>query len=143
MSQTNSIHECFYDLFNQRFRRIHVAPDQDPRCFANIAIGAHSKPCQIHKDFVCIVVVKQSAIEDIPGPFLNRFEKYYISHETLLQTAMNHLQPCVRIIVQTAKEKVSHFVYYLCLRICVYTYIHVTYIPVHYFYVSCLSILLC
>ena len=120
MSQTNNIHESFYDLFNQRFRRIHVDPDQDPRCYANIAIGAHSKPCRVHKDFVCIVVVQQSEIEDIPGPFLNRFEKYHISHETLLQTAMNHLQPCVKIIVQTAKEKVSHFLCYLCLHICVY-----------------------
>ena len=109
MSQANNIHESFYDLFNQRFRRIHVDPDpdQDPNCYANIAIGAHSKPCRIHKDFVCIVVVQQSEIEDTPAPFLNRFEKYYISHETLLQTAMNHLPPCVRIIVQTAKEKVS------------------------------------
>ena len=108
MSQTNNIHESFYDLFNQRFRRIYVDnSDQDPRCYANIAIGAHSKPCRIHKDFVCIVVVQQSEIEDTPAPFLNRFEKYYISHETLLQTAMIHLPPCVRIIVQTAKKKVS------------------------------------
>ena len=125
MSQTNDIHESFYDLFNRKFRRIHVDPDQDPRCYANIAIGAHSKPCRIHKDFVCIVVVQQNEIEDIPGPFLNRFEKYYISHETLLQTAMNHLQPCVRIIVQTAKEKVCHFVCYLCLHIYVYTYMYI------------------
>ena len=39
MSQTDDIHESFYDLFNQRFRRIDD-PDHGPRYYTNIAIGA-------------------------------------------------------------------------------------------------------
>ena len=135
------MHESFYDLFNQRFRRIHVDPGQDPHCYANIAIGAHSKPCRIHKDFVCIIVVQQSEIEDTPAPFLNRFEKYYISHETLLQTAMNHLQPCVRVILQTAKEKVRPFVSRsVCHFICLSVYVVCTCADI---WVVCICILTC
>ena len=44
MSQTDDIHESFYDLFNQNFRRIDD-PEHGPRYFTNIAIGAHLKPC--------------------------------------------------------------------------------------------------
>ena len=106
MSQTDDIHESFYDLFNQRFRRIDD-PEHGPRYYANIAIGAHLRPCRVHPDFVCVVVVKQSEIESTPAPFLNRFEKYCISHETLLSTALNHLKPCMRIMLQTALEKVG------------------------------------
>ena len=106
MSQTDDIHESFYDLFNQRFRRIDD-PEHGPRYYANIAIGAHSKLCRVHPDFTCVVVVRQSEIDSTPAPFLNCFEKYYISHEMLLSTALSHLQPCVRIILQTAREKVS------------------------------------
>ena len=106
MSQTDDIHESFYDLFNQRFRRIDD-PEHGPRYYANIAIGAHLRPCRVHPDFVCVVVVKQTEINTTPAPFLNRFEKYCISHETLLNTALNHLKPCVRIMLQTALKKVS------------------------------------
>lgn len=105
MSQTDDIHESFYDLFNQRFRRIDD-PEHGPRYYANIAIGAHLKPCRVHGDFQCVVVVRQSEVQDTPAPFLNRFEKYYISHKTLLTTAMNHLPPCVRVLLTTAQNKV-------------------------------------
>ena len=106
LSQADEIHESFYDLFNQRFHRIND-PEHGPRYFANIAIGAYSKPCQVHPDFSCVVVIKKTEVNSVPPPFLNRFEKYFISHEMLLDTALNHLQPCVRIIIQTAREKVS------------------------------------
>ena len=107
LSQTDDIHESFYDLFNQRFRKINNPnPELSPLYYANIAIGAHLKPCRVHPNFSCIVVVKQAEVETTPAPFLNRFEKYYISHETLLDAVLSHLWPCLRIILQTAREKV-------------------------------------
>ena len=110
MSQTDDIHESFYDLFNQRFRRIDDPdPKRSPRYYTNIAIGPHLKPCRVDPKFSCIVVVKQTEVDTTPPPFLNRFEKYFISHEILLNTALNHLDPCVRIILQTAREKVRCF----------------------------------
>ena len=105
MSQTDDIHESFYDLFNQRFRRIDD-PEHGPRYYTNIAIGAHLKPSRVHPNFQCVVVVKNSEVEDTPSPFLNRFEKYFISHGNLLETALQNLPPCMAIMIQAAKEKV-------------------------------------
>lgn len=105
MSQTDDIHESFYDLFNQRFRRIDD-PEHGPRYYANIAIGAHSKPSRVHPSFQCVVVVKKSEIATTPAPFLNRFEKYLISHGSLLDASLQQLPPCMSILIQAAKEKV-------------------------------------
>ena len=109
MSQTDDIHESFYDLFNQRFRRIDD-PKNGPRYYANIAIGAHSKPSLVHPKFQCVVIVKKSEIEHTPGPFLNRFEKYLISHSSLLDATMQQLPPCMAILIHVAKEKVCLYV---------------------------------
>ena len=109
MTQTDDIHESFYDLFNQRFRVIDD-PTHGPRYYTNIAIGAHLKPCRVHPDFQCVVVVKKSEIVNTPKPFLNRFEKYCISHRSLLDTALSHLSPCLKVIVMTARAKAEEFV---------------------------------
>lgn len=106
MSQTDDIHESFYDLFNQRFRRIDD-PKKGPRYYTNIAIGAHLKPSRVHHKFQCIVVVKKSEIKDTPAPFLNRFEKYLITHSNLLDTALSQMDPCFVEIIKAAKDKVS------------------------------------
>ena len=106
MSQTDDIHESFYDLFNQRFRRIDD-PKNGPRYYANIAIGAHSKPSLVHPNFQCVVIVKKSEIKHTPARFLNRFEKYLISHSSLLDATLQQLPPCMAILIQVAKEKVG------------------------------------
>ena len=107
MSQTDDIHESFYDLFNQHFRRIDD-PEAGPRYFTNIAIGAHTKPSRVHQHFQCIVVIKESEIKNTPAPFLNRFEKYSVSYSDLLHLALGALPPCLRVIVNSALEKVSY-----------------------------------
>ena len=105
LSQTDDIHASFYDLFNQRFRRI---VDHDgTRYFANVAIGAHMKPSRVHSNFQCVVVMKRSEVDSTPAPFLNRFEKYLITHESLLETFLQSLPPCMAIIVQAARDKVT------------------------------------
>lgn len=106
MSQTDDIHESFYDLFNQRFRRIED-PKDGARYYANIAIGSHSKPSRVHPDFQCIVMVKKSEVKHTPAPFLNRFEKYLISHASMLEAILKHLPPCMAILIDAAKNKVS------------------------------------
>lgn len=105
MSQTDAVHESFYDLFNRRFHRIDAT--SGPRYYANISIGAHIKPCRVHPDFQCIVVVKKSELDSIPSPFLNRFEKYYLSHEQILAAAFNQLPPCLTKVLQAAQKKAS------------------------------------
>ena len=106
MSQTDDIHESFYDLFNQHFRRIDD-PEGGPRYFTNIAIGAHLKPSRVDQKFQCIVVVKESEIKNTPAPFLNRFEKYYISHTNLLNLVLDALPPCLKVIANDVYKKVS------------------------------------
>ena len=105
MSQTDDIHESFYDLFNQHFRRIDD-PEAGPRYFTNIAIGAHLKPSRVDQDFQCIVVIKESEIKNTPAPFLNRFEKYFISHRNLLNLVLDALPPCLRVITRVVSNKV-------------------------------------
>ena len=105
MSQTDPIHESFYDLFNHRFHRIDASSGR--RFYANIAIGAHIKPCRIHHHFQCIVIVKKSELESIPPPFLNRFEKYLLSHKLLLEAALSRLPPFITRVIHVAKKKVS------------------------------------
>lgn len=105
MSQTDDIHESFYDLFNLRFKRI-AGLEQGPRFYTNITIGAHSKPSRVHPNFQCVVVVKKSEIKDTPAPFLNRFEKYQISHKSLLESSMQCLSPAMATLIKTAKDKV-------------------------------------
>ena len=105
LSQTDDIHESFYDLFNQRFRRIDH--NKEPRYYANIAIGAYHKPSRVNHKFQCVVVIKKSEIHKHPSPFLNRFEKYSITHKDILDVVYSKLPKYLAFLISTAKEKVS------------------------------------
>ncbi len=105
MSQTDDIHESFYDLFNQHFRRIDFK--NDPRYYTNIAIGAHHKPSRVHSDFRCVVVIKQSEAKNTPGPFLNRFEKYCITHKDICERSVSNLPHYLSLLMENAKKKVK------------------------------------
>ena len=104
MFQTDSIHECFYDLFNQRFRCVTVKDEK--RYYANITKGTFSKLSRVSPDFQCVIVVKMSELSLTPNAFLNRFEKYYLSYKELLDVALGFLPPYFRTIIQNALEKV-------------------------------------
>ena len=106
MCQTDEIHESFYDLFNQRFRSI-TDSKHGTRYYTNVAIGAHSKLCRVNPKFQCIVVIKKSEVEDTPPPFLNRFEKYYLTHQSLLKTVLGKMPCNLRILLKVAQKKVS------------------------------------
>ena len=112
MSQTDEIHESFYDLFNQRFRRIED-PKHGTRFYANIAIGAHSKPCRVDPKFQCVVVVRESELHQTPAPFLNRFEKYRLTHKELLLTVKRCLAPCLCILLNTVYTKVTLYIIFI------------------------------
>lgn len=106
MCQTDRIHESFYDLFNQRFRTIPYV-EGESQYYVNIALGAFTKLSRVDPKFQCIVLIKKSELAQTPAPFLNRFEKYVVTHESLLDIAMNYLPPCVRIVISTVCIKVS------------------------------------
>ena len=121
MSQTDEIHESFYDLFNQRFRSIEDSK-HGTRFYANIAIGAHSKPCRVDPKFQCVVVVRESELHQTPAPFLNRFEKYRLTHKEVLLTVKQRFSPWVNILLDKAYAKVSSllslFLVWECVCVC-------------------------
>lgn len=106
MYQTEEIHECFYDLFNLRFRSIKVKGSADSRYYANVAIGGHIRPVRVNPEFKCIIVLKKSKMEETPAPFLNRFEKYQLSHELILDAVLHSYRGSIRHIVNKAFIKV-------------------------------------
>ncbi len=108
MCQTDEIHESFYDLFNKHFRCIED-PQSGTHHYANIAIGAHSGPCRVDPHFQCVVVISASELQDTPAPFLNRFEKYYLTHRSLLDSIFESMPPCLSIMLRSAYSKVSLF----------------------------------
>lgn len=107
MCQTEEIHECFYDLFNQRFNVINDPKTKKCHYYTNIAIGAHSKPCKVDPEFRCIVVVKEEDLSTTPLPFLNRFEKYRISHDVIYDLVLNTTPACAQRLVEAVLNKVS------------------------------------
>ena len=105
MLQTDDIHESFYDLFNRRFKRIDD-PVSGTRLYANIAIGAHLKPCRVDPKFQCIVAIKKTELNQTPAPFLNRFEKYFITHKNIYESVLKSLPAGFKLVVEAAYGKV-------------------------------------
>ena len=106
MCQSDSIFASFYDLFNQRFRKYYSEKEGPSSYYCNIAIGPHSKPSRVHKDFQCVIVIKKSEIDQTPAPLLNRFEKYLLSHTDILNSFVSKLPENMRKIIRAAQDKV-------------------------------------
>eukprot|EP01105_Mastigella_eilhardi_P018255 TRINITY_DN4218_c1_g1_i5.p1 TRINITY_DN4218_c1_g1~~TRINITY_DN4218_c1_g1_i5.p1 ORF type:complete len:4438 (+),score=1224.04 TRINITY_DN4218_c1_g1_i5:2312-15625(+) len=97
------ISTSFYDVLNKHFDVLRVLPPtegaaQDCRpafkYFANVAVGAISRPCFVHPDFRVIVHLPLTALASTPRPFLNRFEKYTLSVDSALdQFSAAYLSP--------------------------------------------------
>ncbi|KAJ1392836.1 hypothetical protein B484DRAFT_484496, partial [Ochromonadaceae sp. CCMP2298] len=73
LSQTGSINESFYDLFNQHFRKFEENSDRGLEVVyqANIAVGAYSRLCRVSQGFQCIVHLSLAELQVAPAPFLN------------------------------------------------------------------------
>ena len=105
--QTDSIHECFYELFNQRFRVVEDPKTKGLKLFTNISIGAHTKACRVDQRFQCVVVVPKEDLKSMPTAFLNRFEKYFISYDIAYQTIRTKLPPNLEAIINAVCFKVQ------------------------------------
>ena len=106
MCQTEQIHECFFDLFNQRYDVIYDPNSETHHYYANIAIGAHSKLCKVHPDFRCIVVIREADLPRTSLPFLNRFEKYRVSHDVLYRKVLDSTPQFAQLLIKTVYKKV-------------------------------------
>jgi ATPase family associated with various cellular activities (AAA) len=101
LSQTEPVNEAMYDLFNQRF---HVVGD---RLFANIAIGGISRRSLVRPSFECAVHVRESQLNLMPAPFLNRFEKYTLGTNDVLKAGWSRLGK-LAIVFGRARARASH-----------------------------------
>lgn len=54
------------------------------------------------------MLLKESELSATPAPFLNRFEKYRITYNSLIEECLTNLPPTMRIILETAVDKVTH-----------------------------------
>lgn len=90
-----TINTNFYDVFNRHFAEMISKNEKDETVtshFANVAVGATSKPCYVHPQFQIIVHMPQSEFEAAPLPFLNRFEKYILGYKELLNDKLNQMK---------------------------------------------------
>lgn len=103
LSQTEPINESFYDLFNQRFREV-TGRDGKVTLYANIAVGGISRRSLVRPDFECVVHVRESALVGLPAPFLNRFEKYRLTLEDVLEAGWSRLGSMAKIVAKAQKR---------------------------------------
>ena len=128
--QTDDIHESFYDLFNQHFRKVGGGKGKRTHFFANVASGSHSKPCKVNPAFQCVVIVKESELAQTPAPFLNRFEKYQITTHDMLDSAKGFLPKILKQALTNANGMVWNIFYTVQLPI--YSYCNSLTLPVTY-----------
>ena len=67
----------FYDLLNLRFQRIQLGDRLS--LAATVASGSYSVLVPVHPHFQLVVCIKAGDLDQTPLPFLNRFEKYYLT----------------------------------------------------------------
>ena len=103
LSQTEPVNESFYDLFNQNFRSL-INRDGEIALFANIAVGGISRRSLIRPSFQCILHVRKSELEELPAPLLNRFEKYKLTIEDVLDSGCRRLGGARRIFINARKR---------------------------------------
>ena len=67
--------------------------------------------CRVSPKFQCLVVIKDSDVKTTPAPYLNRFEKYSLTHSVLLEEILSSLPKRLRLIVKNAKQEVHMFIF--------------------------------
>ena len=77
---------AFYDVLNKHYTK------QKENYFANICIGSFSRPAIVHRDTKVIIIVSESELPSTPLPLLNRFDKFTISVEDVLEEEIHKIQ---------------------------------------------------
>ena len=84
LKNLSTTYASLYDLFNQRFTYI------KNQKYAEISLGEVSNSSYVNDNLKIIVLIREEMVKEQDPPFLNRFEKYYISFDNILDdTAKN------------------------------------------------------
>jgi hypothetical protein len=83
------LQSALYDVIN-RHHLVEVSVDETTKelirnAYAQISLGSNSRKVRVHPEFRLVVLVSLSQLAKTPLPFLNRFEKYYLSVEDALE----------------------------------------------------------
>ena len=102
------IYPKFYDLFNQNFQKFGDSK------YARIVLDSTTNERHIvNKNFRCIVLLEKSDIEEQDPPFLNRFEKHFMSFEYLLKENQNKIAEEIyyeiKYLTSIPEKKISPF----------------------------------
>ncbi len=108
MVNTGRIHGSLYDVFNQNFSI--MATDETRKIFSKVAIGPKTIDVLVHEDFQCIVHIKRSEFDDIPPPFLSRFQKYSLSVTDFYSIYLKKLPENEQELMNSVEEKVLSFI---------------------------------
>jgi len=82
----NSVQTSLYDLLNKSYQTIGL------KNFCRVSVGAHSNPkCFVHPSFNCIVNIMEDKLTEVDPPFLNRFEKHYLTFNQFLTEDENRI----------------------------------------------------
>lgn len=79
LKDLENIYGSLYDMLNQNYTRI----GKKNNC--RVALGPYSNPfCHVADSFRCIVLVDENRVDYTDPPFLNRFEKQFLSFSDVL-----------------------------------------------------------
>jgi hypothetical protein len=106
LSQTESINESFYDLFNQHFQSV-TGRDGSVDLYTNIAVEGVSRRSLVRPEFECVVHVNELDLPLMPAPFLNRFEKFRLTIKDVLYSGWEGLGE-LAVIFKRSRQSVSH-----------------------------------
>ena len=94
LKNLDSVYPSLYDLFNQNFTHI------DNKNYARIALGSSNTiPYEVNENFKSIILVDETDIDNQDPPFLNRFEKYLVSFDTLLTKDLRNISITIEKII--------------------------------------------
>eukprot|EP01048_Picozoa_sp_COSAG05_P019185 COSAG05_NODE_2949_length_2474_cov_1.914947_3_plen_317_part_01 len=87
---------CLDDMLNQNYENS-VSGGK----ICRLAIGSHSRDCEVHPAFRCIVIVDaEVAWNKLPSPLLNRFEKMCLSVHDLLSLRFREIEEVLWTLVR-------------------------------------------
>ena len=108
MVNTSRIHGSLYDVFNQNFSI--MATDETRKIFSKVAIGPKTIDVVVHEDFQCIVHVNRHEFQEIPPPFLSRFQKYSLSISDFYQIELEKCSEIDRNLLKNLERKLQGFI---------------------------------
>ncbi|EAX92727.1 hypothetical protein TVAG_329880 [Trichomonas vaginalis G3] len=79
----HGIHPCFnnlYDIFNQKYQEI--VENKQTKHIGFISCNGGSYSAEVKPEFRCVIVLTKTEFDQLPAPFVSRFEKHYLNYNT-------------------------------------------------------------